>query len=135
MTLSESSIFTELMTMLSDQFDDCVLPHVGWESGNNVFCPDLLVYEKGALRKLRDEEPDGWFKGRPRLVVEMVTRRRSLHERQQYVSTYLAYGAGVVVEVGIVDGLMLVHHPENSRPLVVRSHMEWPFVADADHIF
>jgi len=30
---------------------------------------------------------------------------------------------------------LLVHHPENTNPLVVRSRMEWPFGVVLDKLF
>lgn len=130
----EASIHTELQGILSDQFDRRVLPHVGWESGNSLFCPDLLVYEEGALNRSKEKDSD-WFTEKPTFLVEVVTRRRSLHGRQQGVNAYLAHGAGAVVEVMIADEILLVHHPENANPLVVRSRMEWPFVVVLDELF
>jgi Uma2 family endonuclease len=132
MNLIEASIHMELQGILSDQFDRRVLPHVGWESGNNLFCPDLLVYEEGRLRRCKESK---WFAEKPRFVVEVVTGDRSLHGRQQGVNAYLAHGAGAVVEVMIADEILLVHHPENTDPLVVRSRMEWPFVVALDELF
>ena len=134
MNLIEASIHMELQGILSDQFDRRVLPHVGWESGNSLFCPDLLVYEEGALHRCKEKDND-WFTEKPRFVVEVVTRRRSWHGRQQGVNAYLAHGAGAVVEVMIADEILLVHHPENTDPLVVRSRMEWPFVVALDELF
>ena len=132
MNLIEASVYMELQGILIDQFDRRVLPHVGWESGNNLFCPDLLVYEEGALRRGKESK---WFAEKPRFVVEVVTAGRSLHGRQQGVNAYLAHGAGAVVEVMVADEILLVHHPENTHPLVVRSRMEWPFVVVLDQLF
>jgi Uma2 family endonuclease len=134
MNFIESSLYTELLLTLSDQFDGRVLGFVGWEAGDNLFCPDLLVYEEGALRR-REASDDGWFTQQPIFVVELVTRRRRWQGRQQAVNAYLAHGAGAVVEVIAADEILLIHHPENTSPLVVRSRIEWPFVLDLDKLF
>jgi hypothetical protein len=81
------------------------------------------------------EEPESWFKGEPTFVIELVTRKRSLQHRQQYVRTYLAHRASGVVEVMIENEILLVYHPENVNPLVVRSRIDWPFIATLDQIF
>jgi Uma2 family endonuclease len=131
MNYVESSIHTKLLILLSRQFDG-VLPHVGWQSGNNVFSPDVLVYEEKAYQRRRDQY---WFTGKPLFLVEVITQRRNWQQRQERVNAYVAHGAGAVVEVFIPDETALVHHPENVNPLFCRSWIEWPFVLDLEHLF
>ena len=108
-------VLDNLQTLLGEQFPDMnVVREIGWrfqslEGLDNVPGPDLMVVRKEDYDNAA--ESDGYFEGRPFLVIEVISPSERKSRRLQKVGLYLEAGAGAVVEVDYTKRSVAVYRP------------------------
>jgi len=97
--------------------------------------PDLMIVRDEDARQAARN--DGWYRGIPFLVVEVISPSERKSRRLQKIGLYLEMGVPHVVEVDYQRRIISVHTPEGESATVYRrgDQITTPFRASVDEIF